>query len=473
MKRKKNLLILLLVLVLLVGAVFAATSLASSEGEDEQTLQDLGTTIFTLDPDAVSQLSWDYSESVSFVAGDDGWEYTEDPAFALDETYISAMLDVLTEITASKVIENVDNWDQYGLEAPVCTVTVTTDNTYTLSFGEESALSGQRYFSIGDGNAYLIDSSVMSPFTYGLYDVLTLEQIPTMDGVTGIELENETEKLDITRLENSGLAYSDSYIWFLDDNVVLDTELTESLVSTLTSLSWNKCSNFNAADLSAYGLDDPIATVTIHYTQRTEVEANDTGENGDPIVEAESAPASFALEIGNESDDARYARIAGSHMVYLIDGSICDALLNASYENLMPDDILVMDWEKLQVLEITLDGTVHEIVRDTQTVTDDEGNETEEAIYTLDGLEADAAGILGSLDAMTSAGYATGIEPERSEEIRFLFRQDNEAFPEIELVFYQYDSTQCLVTLNGGSTVFVARSQVVDLVESITQLILS
>lgn len=472
MKRKKNLIFLFLALVILIGATVAATQLNTENEEEGDTIQDLGKIIFTLDSETVTELCWDYSETVCFVSTSNGWEYAADPEFALDESYITAMLEVLAQVNASKIIENVEDWDQYGLEVPICTVTVTTDTTYTLSFGEESPLSGERYFSIGDGNAYLVDNNIMSPFCYGLYDVLTLEEIPVMDGVTGIELETQTGKLDINYLENSGLTYSDSYTWFLDNNTVLDTELTESLISTLTSVSWNKCSNFHATNLSVYGLDAPVATFTIHYTEYTEVETNNTDENGDRILEMQSAPASFSLEIGNESDDSRYAKLAGSSMVYLIDSSICDALLAASYEALMPDDIIAMDWSELQVLEVTLDDTLYEIVRDGETTAGNESNETEAVIYMLDGAQTDAASILDSLDAMTSVGYAIDIQPERKEEIRFLFRQDNDAFPEVELVFYQYDSNQCLVTLNGESTVFVERSQVVDLVEATTQLVL-
>lgn len=447
MKRKKNLVVLLLVLVLLIGATVVVTNLNKDGGDDG--IQELNSVILAVDPASVTELGWNYSEDVRFVSTGSGWEYAADAAFRLDESYINTALDTLTEVTASKIIENVEDWDQYGLAAPVCSVTVTADTTYTLSFGEESTLSGKRYCSIGDGNAYLVDTACMEPFTYGLYDLLVSEEIPAMDNVTGLEIKNESGTMDITYQESSGKSYSDSYVWFLNGQT-LDTELTETLVSAVSSVSWNKCSNFNAADLSVYGLDNPAATVTVHY--------------GDSNT--------FSLEIGNTSNDACYAKLPGSSMVYLIDGSIGDALVNASYDTLKPDDVLAMDWRELQVMEITLDGVIYEVAQTTPATIDEEGNVTDEAIYKLDGTRVNAAGIPNALDAMVSVGYATDIDPERGEEIRFLFHREHSTYPEIELVFYQYDSTQCLVTLNGESTVFVARDQVNTLIEAVNQMVL-
>ena len=123
-------------------------------------------------------------------------------------------------------------------------------------------------------------------------------------------------------------------------------------------------------------------------------------------------------------------------------------------------------------MEITLDETLYELAQKSPAVTDADGNVTKEASYTMDGTSVDAAGVVNALDTMVSTGYAANILPERSEEIRFLFRQDHPTFPQVELVFYQYDSEVCLVTLNGESTVFVARSQVVELVEAVNQLVL-
>lgn len=455
MKRGKKLISLLVVLAVVLGATYLATLLTPEDTAEEAT--EPAAAVFTLDPETVTALSWYYSEEIGFEKDGDGWVYTEDPAFPLDETYISNMLDTLSEITASKTIEAVEDWDQYTLEVPICQITLTADGTaYTLKLGEETSLGGERYLSIGDGNAYLVDTNILNPFSYGLYDLLELETIPDMSNITGLTLDSAAQNYRITYEENNGATYSDEYHWFMDGKV-LDTELTDALLSTVTALSWRDCADFNAQDLSAYGLDSPTATVTVQYV--------DAGEDS-------SAAASFILEIGDETGDLRYARIAGSNMVYKIYGSTVETLLYTSYYELLPDDVLLMDWEEVTALDVILDDETYQITKDTKTVTDEEGNESQETIWLLGGAEVDADSITNALDGMSSTGYATGMTPERSEEIRIVIHRDRETFPEVELVFYQYDSTQCLTTLNGEATVFAQRDAVVTLVEAATKIVL-
>lgn len=447
MKRQKNMIFLLLVLVVLVGAVFAVNAITKEESP-ETGIQDLSEVIVAIDPDTVTSLSWSCDEEISFHRVDAGWEYAADANFPLDESGITDALNMLKSITASKMIENVDDWNQYGLDVPVCTVTITADTSYTLAFGAEASVSGGRYFSIGDGNAYIVDKNYMQPFSRDLYDLLVMESIPQMDSITALEIKTAGNTLNISYAENSSKSYSDHYVWFLNDNA-LDTELTGRLVSDLANLSWKKCSNFHASDLSIYGLDTPAATVRAEY---------DTG--------------SFVLEIGNASGEDYFAKLPGSNMVYVIDGSIGDALLNASYETLMPDDVLALDWSMLRSAQIMLDGETYELVQESPAETDADGNVTKDATYTIGGSPVDASGILTALDTMESTSYAAGISPERGEEIRFLFHQDHSAYPQVELVLYQYDADVCLVMLNGEATVFVARSQVIDLTEAVNQLVL-
>ena len=202
MKRSKKLFSLLLVLALVLGATYAATLWNSENQEAEEEV--VATTVFTLDAESVTALSWDYSEEVSFEKKDGAWVYSKDESFPLDSTFIDTILDTLTEVTSYKTIEAVEDWDQYTLEAPYCEITVTIDGTtHTLKIGEETAMGGERYFSIGDGNAYLVDSAIIDPFSYRLYDLLSYEAIPDMTYLHGLELQSDAQSYEITLLENS------------------------------------------------------------------------------------------------------------------------------------------------------------------------------------------------------------------------------------------------------------------------------
>lgn len=467
MKRMKKLLLLLAVLALILGATFAATKL-DPEYEAEE---DTSAVIFTVDADSVTNLGWDYSEKISFTRSEDSWICDQDAAFPVDTDYLDTMLETLAEIRSSRTIENVEDWDQYGLEIPVCTVTVTTDTTTTLSIGLETSIGGERYFSIGDGNAYLVADSIINAFSYGLYDVLEYETIPNITGVTGMELTTDAQSYAITLQENSGLAYSDDYVWFMDGKV-LDTDLTEDLITNVVDLMWGECVNYNAEDLSAYGLDTPKGIVTVNYTETVSVSTGETDEEGNAVFETRKDPMSFTLEIGSDSGNGHYARIAGSNMVYRINSTTANTLLYTTYYELQPDEVLLMDWEDVTSVDITLDGETYEIRKGTKEVTDEEGNTSEETVYTLNDAEVDFDDVLTALDGLSSTGYATGLTPERNEEIRFVIHREHETFPEVELAFYQYDSASCMTLLNGEATVFADREGVVALIEEVNSIVL-
>lgn len=447
MKRSKKLLSMLLVLVLLIGATVAVTQLT---GEDEAQ-ETVGTVIFSLEPETVTAISWDYSEEVSFEKKNGSWVYASDRAFPLDESYIDTMLDTLRGITASRTIEAVEDWDQYTLEAPICEIRVTAgEASHTLKIGEETTLGGERYLSIGDGNVYLVDSGVLDSFSYGLYDLLVMETIPAMENITSVKLHSDTQSYELAYLEHSGLSYSDDYVWFLNGQA-LDTELTGELLDTITGLTWEECAHFHVTDFSACGLAEPAATVTIVY----------------------GAGETFVLHLGETADGSCYARLGDSAMVYRVDGAILDTLRYTTAAELQPDEVLLMDWEEVTSMDITLNGGTYNVTKTTKTVTDDEGNTAEETVYLLDGAEIEGADIESAIDALTFTGYAAGLTPERSQEIRILIHRDHETFPEVELAIYQYDSSQCLVTRNGESTVLVNRETAVELVETVNSLVLS
>lgn len=111
----------------------------------------------------------------------------------------------------------------------------------------------------------------------------------------------------------------------------------------------------------------------MEYTESTQVETNETDENGDPIYETQETPATFVLELGDYDGDTCYARISGSSMVYRVDGTVADTLLAAKGEDLLPQDVVLMDWSDVTSVEINLDGTTYSLEKTVQEETDEDG----------------------------------------------------------------------------------------------------
>lgn len=444
MKNGKKLLLLLLILAVLVGA----TAIAGAIGKNAADQEDETRTVFSLDPENVTNLGWDYSEKVSFTAGEDGWVCDQDAAFPVDETYLDKMLETLTDVESTKTIENPENLDQYGLEIPVCVITVADGQSHTLSIGLETAVGGQRYFSNGDGNVYLVDSDIIESFQYGLYDVLKHQTLPQVIQLTGLTVKLPDGGYEITREEGRGLAYSDDYVWFMDGKA-LDNDLTQTLLDMVTNLNLSECVDYNASDLSQYGLDAPAVTVTV----------------------LDGGKAAYTLEISASEDGECYVRLSDSKMIYRRDAALSDTLRYTTYADLQPDDVILMDWDTVRSVAVTVDGKESVLTRTTEEKTDDEGTVTEETVWKLDGQDVAFASVLDSLSDMTSSGYATGIAPEGEPEITFRIFRDRESFSEVTLCFYAYNSTSCLVTLDGVSTVTVNRETAAELVSSVEKLL--
>ena len=476
MTRGKKLFVLLLALVILTGVTLLVAHLVPDE--DESTAEDTSYIIFSLDPDQVTQLSWTYEDSTVTLTKDENsnWSYPDDEAFPLDASYPDAMVQALKEVSATKTIESPENLADYGLEEAACAISVPAgDSTYELRIGDETGLGGQRYLSLGDGNVYLVDADLLEDFSLGLYDIVSMESIPSMTDLTSVSIETTSGTLTLDYLEDSGLAYSDQYTWFWNqdgEETPLDTDLTEDLVSTVTGLTWNACVDYQADEdsLGTYGLDIPAATITVEYTESTQVETNETDENGDPIYETQETPATFVLELGDYDGDTCYARISGSSMVYRVDGTVADTLLAAKGEDLLPQDVVLIDWSDVTSVEINLDGTTYSLEKTVQEETDEDGNTTETYVYQLDGQTVDITDALDSIQDLEVTGSDADATPG-TEELAFTFYQDKENFPTVTLVFSQYDSSSCLVTLNGESRLLVSRTDLLDLVDTLQDLL--
>lgn len=487
MKRGKKLLLLLAVLVIAAGAALAAVRLFP-DGEAVETAEEPETMILSLSSDELSSIGWTYEdETITFTKTDDGWEYAGDPAFPLSETSFGSVLSGVASVAATKTIEAPEDVSQYGLDEPACEVMVepVEADTVWLRIGSETDMGGERYVSIGDGNVYLTDASILDAFSVGLYDLVQMESIPYMQDVDAFAVEGETQSLTIEHLPDSGLAYSDVYEWFAQDDsgshITLDTELTEDIIESVTQMSWVGCVNYAAdeEDLASYGLDTPAAVVTVRYTTEVQVATDLTDDSGNMLYDTEEREETFVLELGNYVDSYCYARIADSDMVYTVDASILDGLLYTDAASLRPDEVLAVDWSAVSAVDITLSDQMYTLTRellpaeteDADTDEEDAAIEdveiTYETAWMLDGRQVAIEDALAELTSLTVEGYADGTTPERSEELRLVLHQQNETYPEIELVIYQYDSSACLAVRNGDTVTFVSRTDVTALIDAL------
>lgn len=454
MKRERKLLILLAALVVLCVAVWGVGKL--SQGSPVPNGTNVTQTVYAVEADTVKKLEWTYGETtISLEKTETGWSYTPDAKMPVDPSYPEKILEGLGEVLSYKTIEAPEDTGVFGINQPVCTITVTADTVTTLTVGNETALGGQNYLTIGDGNVYVVDSSFLYEYDCKLLDLVQKEAIPDFSNLTRISYTAEEESFDLEYREGENLSYSDHYVWF-EGETPLDTEAVEEMIANLENLRWVSCATYAAteAELESWGLTEPAAVYEIAY------EGSDTQQAG-----------VFRVEIGDGTADAEaaYARLTGSDIVYLVDIDVANALCGMSLNGLKINDILRLDEKLVTSVEITLDGATYKIDRTEKEA--EEGKTT--SVWTLSDKETDFGGVLKTLNSMEGTNTGTPFAADKGRELTFLFHLDSEEYPQVELVFYQYDGTNTLVSLNGSSDILLGRTQLVELKEAVNALVLS
>ncbi len=473
MTRSRKLIMLLVVLAAAICVFFIVSHFSTSYTESQTSN---ATELFTMEStdDAIS-LSWEYDgENYSFSKTDDEWVYDYDDAFPADQDEIVSLLYNLVSVESSKTIESPEDTAQYGLDEPTVVVSVSTsENEITMEFGDATSITGEYYCSIGDGNVYLVSSTIADSFEIDLISIVEMEEIPSMDDTNSLTVTTADATYEFEHIEDSGIYYSDEYVWFYDDDgeyVTLDNELFDSYLSEAIDISFISCVTYNASDeeLEEYGLNDPSISFSVNYTRTEEVETDETDEDGNIIYETNTYIEDFELEIGEYDDDYCYARIPGSSMVYLVDASIKDSYTYTDIDSLLPDDVIKLDWYELTGFEAVIDGETY-IVDHEMVPSDDEDDDTVTSEYTYEGEEVYVASVLNSLYNLSSSGTASGSDTSSGAVLAFTFYRDHENYPEITLEFYRYDSSTYFVVFNGEATVLVSSSSVDTIAENLIE----
>lgn len=427
----------------------------------------------------------------------------------MDEEKINAFLSRFEAFSVSFVIEDVEDFSQYGLDDPTCTITLgTEDETYEILLGSYSTMDEERYVSIGDGKVYLVPDDPLEDYDAPLSEMIRNDEIPAFEEVEAISFEGDTA-YDIYYEENSPNTYCEEDVYFteLESGILpLDTSRVSTYLSTVSGLNLGTYVTYNATEeeIASCGLDDPNLTVTVtceapvEDIEETETAAEEDG--GETATETEEAAEeteetatetrTFTLHVGRSQEEVdaaleeaeegaeeealaevpAYVRIDDSPILYEITSEEYDALMAASCDSLRHQEIFSGSFEQIRQLDIALEGEAYTI---TCEVTEDEESEEGELLYTYfyGEEEIDATALQSALTALEASSF-TDETPGDTEEIRLTLSLDNESIPEVELAFYRYDGSDCLAVVDGAPVALVPRYQVVDLIEAIHAIVL-
>ena len=469
MKRAKRIYILLGVLAVVCAAAFAVLQYQ----EQQEIIENTDEIILEVDSSTVQSLSWTYeSETLSFHR-DGAWRYDEDEAFPVDGEKMDELLETFQAFGAAFIIHDVTDFAQYGLDDPVCTINLATeDASYEIQLGDYSTMDAQRYVSIGDGNVYLVQEDPLDAFNVELSDLIDNDETPDFGQVASIQFTG-ADSYQVVYQEDSSYARCADDVYFREQDgtyLPLDTSLVNSYLSGITGLNLTDYVTYSAGEevLAAYGLDDPELTVSVTYTPEAD---EDSGESGESVVftlsiSRDPAERNAAEDGDSGEEDAAditaYARVGQSEIIYQITGAQYQSLMAASYNDLRHQEVFSADFADVTGLDITLEGTVY-------TITSEGSGESK--TFSYDGEEIEIGGLQDALEALTASSF-TDESPAEKEEISLTVQLDNENCPEIQIQLYRYDGEQCLAVVDGEPVSLVSRASVVDLIEAVNAIVL-
>lgn len=260
MKKK---VILLAGLCLAIGLCFGGWWLLSRDGEEEA-----GDTLWQLQSITAITIADDAGGSIPLEKTVDGWVYSPDTAFPLEQGYPQTMENALLAPAVGRILTQGLDLTGWGLDTPWATVTFTGDGrTETLCFGDENPVTGQYYVTVAgrEGMVYMMDGALGDPFDYtltemadlpdplGSLDTTSIYDIQVESGSGTVHLWNDNSSGWVVQCEEQGVAQTPA-----------DASGPEEIVSDVGYLYYNTLVSWHALEeLETWGMEAPDMTVQL------------------------------------------------------------------------------------------------------------------------------------------------------------------------------------------------------------------
>lgn len=494
MKKSTKLVSAVVVLAVLGGVYVGLNTYVTKEEKTESSSEEESKTeVFSVKTDDIKSLEFiiDKKDTV-FEKKNDSWVKKDETAFPVNQTTLDSAASALEKVEADRVLENVDDLTEYGLDSPSNSVTVTTDDgTTKFNIGDENTSTNQYYIAKDDEDStvYVVSSSTVTPFMNSLYDYAEGEDFPTIDSST-------VKKVQVSQDEDSYILEenSDGATWDVStdgsDKETADTTAAGNVTSGLGSLAYDQFVDYNAEDLSKYGLDKPYATITVDYQEEVQNDSSDESESDSEASEsvteddADSAEATssdsndstasddssssdssesedavdstddedstetttvdkqIVIYVGDNADDgSRYVTVDNKH-VYTMSTDTLSAIIDKKASDLWSLIVNYQSVKTLDQLQVTYAGETNTVNVSRETSTDDDGNESETTTYKLDGNEIDSTTFTTLYNKLVNmAGQKRLTEsytPATAAEMTVTFTDtDNN---QTTVTFYTYDT---------------------------------
>ena len=487
MKKSTKLVSAVVVLAVLGGVYVGLNTYVSKEEKAESSSEEESKTeVFSVKTDDIKSLEFIVDKKeVTFEKKDDSWVKKDETAFPVNQTTLDSAASAIETVEADRVLEDVENLAEYGLDSPSNTVIVdTADGTTKLNIGDENTSTNQYYISRDDDDStvYVVAADTVSPFMDSLYDYAQGEDFPTIDSSTVKKVQVSENKDSYVLEENS-----DGATWNVSsdgssDKESADTTAAGNVTSGLGSFAFDQFVNYNAEDLSQYGLDKPYATITVDYQEEVKNDSTDStesGENDSTASESDSESSDttdtdsssedadsktttvVVIYVGDEAGDgSRYVTI-DNKQIYTMSTDTLSAVIDKTPSDLWSLIVNYLSVKNLDQLQVTYGETTSTVNVSRETSTDDNGNEKETTTYQLDGKEIESTTFTTFYNKLINmAGQkrlTDAYTPAADPEMTAVFTDSDKN--QTTVTFYTYDTNYYAAVV--GDKVFLVNKMTV------------
>ena len=490
MKKSTKLVSAVVVLAVLGGVYVGLNTYVSKEEKAESSSEEESKTeVFSVKTDDIKSLEFIVDKKeVTFEKKDDSWVKKDETAFPVNQTTLDSAASAIETVEADRVLEDVEDLAEYGLDSPSNTVIVdTADGTTKLNIGDENTSTNQYYISRADDDStvYVVAADTVSPFMNSLYDYAQGEDFPTIDSSTVKKVQVSEDKDSYVLEENSDGATWDVSGDGSSDKESADTTAAGNVTSGLGSFAFDQFVNYNAEDLSQYGLDKPYATITVDYQEEVEDDSTDStesGENDSTASESDSENSDttdtdsssedadsktttvdkqLVIYVGDEAGDgSRYVTV-DNKQIYTMSTDTLSAVIDKTPSDLWSLIVNYLSVKNLDQLQVTYGETTNTVNVSRETSRDDDGNEKETTTYQLDGEEIESTTFTTFYNKLINmAGQKRLTEaytPAADPEMTAVFTDSDKN--QTTVSFYTYDTNYYAAVV--GDKVFLVNKMTV------------
>ena len=432
-----------------------------NRNEKAEEAESSGMDVIQMDASSIVNFSFKIGDNFAEFSKDvDEWKNQEDSEFPVDQEAVETLLNDLLSFTAKRKLEAVDGLSEYGLEDPSNTIRLTDESgTETeILVGSRNQSTGDYYVSLAEApnTVYVTASDLSSILPGSVMELAESEAYPSVSSSDIVEIQvkkaqgsytlaYEEEEANWSVTGEDGISYSAEY------------QQVSSLASTLSGMVYSGLMDYNAEDLSVYGLDQPAAEIYIRYKEEIEEEEE----------EPETVEKNFTLYVGNQDENGNYyVRMEGSGQVHRVSSESLSSALENNSVSYWSSEIGYISMNNLKRVEVSYGGEIRTIERHSEEQEQEDGSTETEVTYTSGGTlldEEKTEVFLNSASGISAQSKDPSLSASETAEITITVETESETFT---VSYTPYDENFYLASDKEGRPGLVNKNSVSELIEA-------